>query len=208
MSVYFQASIQTMNRPPPSIDTTLTNLKPVGTVVWIHGRSASGKSTLSLRVAEDWDRHTGHPCVILDGDEYRKSVSADLGFDSSSRAENIRRAALTARLLASQGFTVLVAFETPTQDLRLQARNLVSGVRFIEVALRCSLECCMRRDPKGLYLAAARKLIEGLSGVDAPFDDPETAELVINTEHCKPVAAAESVVQLLLSRGMREPIGS
>jgi len=171
----------------------------------LHGRSAAGKSTLAALVATEMDAMTQTRCVLLDGDGFRKTVSSDLGFDPASRVENIRRAAQTAHLLASQGFMVLVAFETPTQHLRASARSLAGSVPFVEVALSCSLECCKRRDPKGLYAAATAHKLNALSGLDAPFDPPHSAELIIDTEQSSPAEAAQKIVAFLTTTWLSTP---
>jgi adenylyl-sulfate kinase len=171
-----------------------------GLIVWLHGRSASGKSTLAALLQCHWETVFKHRCILLDGDGFRQTVSSDLGFDLASRSENIRRAALTALLLAGQGFVVVVAFETPTQALRLQARSLAGKVCFVEVALRCSLECCQRRDPKGLYSGAFAGRISALSGLDAPLDHPESADLVVDTERFSPEAGAALIAAFVASK--------
>ena len=109
---------------------------PRPAVFWLYGLSGAGKTTHAHALAAALRQH-GTPCLVLDGDEFRASVSSDLGFSLADRAENIRRAAATARLACAQGFVVIAAFITPTVTLRDLARTMIAPLPFFEVFLDC-----------------------------------------------------------------------
>jgi bifunctional enzyme CysN/CysC len=148
--------------------------------MWFTGLPASGKSTLAVAV-ERALAVEGRPAYRLDGDDLRCGVNRDLGFDRADRAENARRTAYLARALADAGVTALVALISPYRADREMARCIHDQVSlpFIEVFLDTPVELCMMRDPKGLYARARRGEIRGLTGVDAPYEAPDTPELVL-----------------------------
>lgn len=151
-----------------------------GKTVWLGGLSGSGKSTLSSRlrtVLED----RGVPVVLLDGDVLRAGLNRDLGFCATDRAENIRRAGETAKLLADEGHTVLAAFITPLESLRKAVRGIFEPGQYVEIFLDCPLEVCEERDPKGLYRRARKGEIEQFTGVSAPFERPAAPDLCVRT---------------------------
>jgi bifunctional enzyme CysN/CysC len=163
-----------------------------GVVIWLTGLSASGKSTLAMRV-EQRLFETGRQVYVLDGDNIRRGLSSDLGFLPQDRSENIRRTGEVAALFADAGVVVITAFISPYSADRAQARK-AAGERFFEVYVKAPLELCEARDPKGLYQKARAGLIPDFTGVSAPYEAPEAPELVIDTgaqeEH-------ESVQQLV-----------
>ena len=155
--------------------------RPPGATLWLTGLPASGKSTLAAaveaRLLED-----GRPAYVLDGDNLRHGLNGDLGFSAEDRAENIRRTAHVARLLADAGTVAIVSLVSPFAADRDQARRLVEsgGLPFHEVWVSTPVEECERRDPKGLYARARRGEITGMTGIDDPYEAPERAEVVIS----------------------------
>ncbi|HVZ64640.1 MAG TPA: adenylyl-sulfate kinase [Lacunisphaera sp.] len=150
-----------------------------GRVVWFTGLPGAGKTTLATGVERVL--HTrGEPVFRLDGDELRRGLCAGLGFSAADRAENIRRAAEAARLLADAGLTCLVALISPLRADRSRARAIISSGRFIEVHVATPLAVCRRRDPKGLYAQAERGEIAEFTGVSAPYEEPEAPEIRVN----------------------------
>lgn len=158
-------------------------------VFWMTGLPGSGKSTLA-RAAEALLFRRGIDVVVLDGDTLRARLSADLGFSPEDRAENVRRAAVVARLMADAGQVVLVALISPRAADRQIARTAV-GDGFREIYVEADRATCEARDPKGLYAAARAGRLSNFTGVDAPYDVPSAADLVISTATTTVGAAAE-----------------
>ncbi|MDP9386137.1 MAG: adenylyl-sulfate kinase [Actinomycetota bacterium] len=172
-----------------------------GATVWFTGLSGSGKSTLAASL-EAALVESGRPAYLLDGDDLRHGLNGDLGFSAADRAENVRRTAHVAALLADSGTVALVSLVSPYAADRQAARALhdAAGLRFAEVWVDTPLEICERRDPKGLYARARRGEIPDLTGVGAPYEPPADAELRLDGGT---VAIAEAVAALraLLDRG-------
>jgi adenylylsulfate kinase len=150
-------------------------------VIWLYGLSGSGKSTLAMGLERrlHGDGFTTH---LLDGDNLRAGLNRDLGFSSADRAENIRRVAEVAKLFVQAGIIPIVAFITPMRALRELARNLIGTDDFVGVYVEAPVETCAERDPKGLYARAGGGGIQNFTGYTAPFEPPESAQLVINTD--------------------------
>lgn len=151
-----------------------------GATVWFTGLPASGKSTIAAAVEERLLAE-GRPAYMLDGDNLRHGLNGNLGFEPADRKENIRRTAHVARLFADAGVVAFVSLVSPYRADRDLARSLHAeeGLPFLEVWVSTSAEECARRDPKGLYARAKRGEITGLTGVDAPYEEPERPELEI-----------------------------
>jgi len=172
-----------------------------GAVVWLTGLSGAGKSTLARAVCRDlFDR--GVQATVLDGDNLRHGLCADLGFSAEDRAENIRRAAHVAALLAESGQVVLTAFISPYRADRDAARAVAerAGLAFAEVFVDAALEVCEARDPKGLYAKARAGEIRGFTGIDDPYEPPAAADLTLDTASLTPEAAAAALRDAVLSR--------
>lgn len=150
-------------------------------VLWFTGLSGSGKSTLAREV-EKRLYEQGKLCYVLDGDNIRHGLNSDLGFSPKDRKENIRRIAEVAKLFYDAGLFVLVCFISPYKRDRKYARNLI-GKDFVEIYVKCSLEECEKRDPKGLYKKARAGEIKNFTGINAPYEEPEDAEIVVDTTH-------------------------
>ena len=149
-----------------------------GLTVWFTGLSGSGKSTIADAVAARL-LGAGRPAYVLDGDNIRHGLSADLGFSAADRRENVRRVAEVARLIADAGLIALVPLISPYRADRESARAIhaASGLRFVEVFVDTPLATCEQRDPKGLYRRARSGELTGLTGVDDPYEVPEHPEL-------------------------------
>jgi adenylylsulfate kinase len=175
-----------------------------GVVVWFTGLSGSGKSTLANAVdGALFER--GHHTYVLDGDNIRHGLNRDLGFSPEDREENIRRIGEVARLFADAGILVLTAFISPYHKDRALARTLSADGTFIEVYCACSLEVCEARDPKGLYKKARAGEIKEFTGIDAPYEVPWDAELVIHTDQETPEESATRILSYLEENGFIPP---
>jgi adenylyl-sulfate kinase len=151
-----------------------------GKTIWFTGLSASGKSAISSRL-EIILQSRGVPVVLLDGDILRTGLNRDLGFSAADRAENIRRAGETAKILAGAGHTVIAAFITPLESIRTVLRSIFDPKGYVEIYLDCPLSVCEERDPKGLYRRARRGEILEFTGLTSPFEPAANAELIVPT---------------------------
>ena len=150
-----------------------------GGILWLTGLSGSGKSTISMELERRLFQK-GYQVYVLDGDNLRRGLNADLGFSPEDRAENIRRAGEVAYLFAQAGMLVIAAFISPYRADRDQVRAIAGGL-FHEVHVKAPLEECARRDPKGLYAKAGQGGITQFTGISAPYEAPVAADLVIDT---------------------------
>src|ERR671927_970364 len=152
-----------------------------GATIWFTGLPSSGKSTVAAAV-EARLLAEGRAAYVLDGDNLRHGLNGDLGFSAEDRAENVRRTAEVAALLADAGVVVLVALVSPYRADRDAARavHAARGLPFVEVHVATPLEECERRDPKGLYARARAGEITGLTGVDDPYEPPTAPDLVLH----------------------------
>ena len=194
-----------------------------GCVVWFTGLSGCGKSTVANLV--DRALHSdGVHSYVLDGDNIRHGLNASpsmlaaqhddvfgrrfgLGFSEQDRAENIRRIGAVAQLFAASGLVVLTAFVSPYRRDRCAVRRAVEAVRagdFIEVHVHAPLEVCEARDPKGLYKKARAGQLPRFTGIDDPYESPESAELTLDAAGTSPDALARQVVAYLRTRGKLE----
>jgi bifunctional enzyme CysN/CysC len=169
-------------------------------VLWFTGLSGSGKSTVA-NIVEKKLHAMGHHTYLLDGDNVRHGLNRDLGFTEEDRVENIRRVAEVAKLMVDAGLIVLTAFISPYRAERRMARQLFADGEFIEVFMDTPLEVAEARDPKGLYKKARRGELKNFTGVDAPYEAPEGAELEIKSGTTSPDDAADHVVELLKGNG-------
>ena len=149
-------------------------------VVWLTGLSGSGKSTLA-GLLEQYLYHKGVRTYLLDGDNIRSGLNADLDFSAEARKENIRRIGELAKLFSDAGMVAVTAFISPFASDRQAVRNLLGDGELIEVHVDCPLEICEERDVKGLYKKARAGLIKNFTGIDSPFEAPEAPEVYINT---------------------------
>jgi bifunctional enzyme CysN/CysC len=172
----------------------------MGRTLWFTGLSGSGKSSIAV-LAEQMLLEQGSPAYILDGDNLRHGLNADLGFTMADRAENLRRLAHVATLMADAGLTVLVPAISPLGEHRELARKVHSeaGIEFFEVFVDTPLADCELRDPKGLYARARAGEITHFTGIDSPYQRPKNPDLRLTPDHTA-AQLAEQVVALLESR--------
>jgi bifunctional enzyme CysN/CysC len=163
-----------------------------------HGQPAPGKSTVAVAV-ERALVESGHVAYLLDGDNLRHGLSDDLGFSAGDRAENIRRVGHLTRLLADAGVIALASLVSPLKSDRQIARALNEAAKlpYLEVYVSTSLAECEKRDPKGLYARARSGALKGMTGVDAPYEPPEDADLVLDTTGADIDALVAQVIELL-----------
>jgi bifunctional enzyme CysN/CysC len=174
-----------------------------GATVWLTGLPAAGKSTIGRAIEERLVR-AGRPAYLLDGDNLRHGLNGDLAFDEAARAENVRRTAHVARLLAECGAVALVSLVSPyAADRELAAAlHVAEDLHFLEVFVSTPLEQCERRDPKGLYARARAGELAGLTGVGAPYEPPEQPDVVVGACGEDIDAAVEHVLKALAARGV------
>ncbi len=163
-----------------------------GCVIWLTGLSGSGKSTIA-RALEKRLVESGRLAYVLDGDNVRHGLNADLGFAADEREENIRRIAEVAALFANAGVLTITSFISPYRAGRDLARSRVPAGRFVEVHLDVGVDECERRDPKGLYAKARAGEIDQFTGVSAPYEEPLHPELRIKTANCSVDEAVEAI---------------
>jgi adenylylsulfate kinase len=168
-----------------------------GACLWFTGLSGSGKSTIAIEV-ENILFDKGVKTYVLDGDNIRHGLNKDLGFSPEDREENIRRIGEVAHLFVDAGILVMTAFISPYKSDRQKVRKLMSDGEFIEIYVKCDLDVCEERDPKGLYKKARAGEIKEFTGISAPYEEPEKAELVIDTSKVTDINAnALKVIEFL-----------
>lgn len=169
-------------------------------ILWFTGLSASGKSSVANAFAHKLFED-GRQAFVLDGDNVRHGLNSDLGFDETSRKENIRRIGEVAKLFVEGGQIVLTAFISPYREDRQVVRSLVAEGEFIEVFVQCSVEACEQRDPKGLYKKARNNEIPNFTGISAPYEEPVNPEIILNTEKYSIEECAEQLQHFLSEKG-------
>lgn len=193
-----------------------------GCVIWFTGLSGSGKSTVANTLDHILHQRGIHS-VVLDGDNVRHGLNAGpgmlrdihgemfsqrfgLGFSAIDREENIRRIGAVAEIFAQTGIIVLTAFISPYRIDRDKVRNSLQAEDFIEVFVDAPIEVCEQRDPKGLYKKARAGEIKGFTGIDDPYEEPITPELVLKAAEKTPDILAEEIVSYLLSKGVIDEV--
>jgi bifunctional enzyme CysN/CysC len=168
-------------------------------VVWLTGLPGSGKSTIA-NIVERKLAALGRQTMLLDGDNLRQGLNADLGFDAASRSENVRRVGEVAKLMVDAGLIVLVALVSPFRADRKRAASLLPEGRFLEVFVDTPADICRLRDPKGLYAKADSGKVANVTGRDQIYEVPADADLVLRTLELEPEAAADLVIERVLGR--------
>ncbi|NOQ88033.1 MAG: adenylyl-sulfate kinase [Gammaproteobacteria bacterium] len=189
-----------------------------GCVIWFTGLSGSGKSTVANTL--DHKLHqSGLQSVVLDGDNVRHGLNAGtgmlkdthgeefsnrfgLGFSAIDREENIRRIGAVAEIFTQTGVIALTAFISPYRIDRDKVRNTLKQGEFIEVFVDAPLEICEQRDPKGLYKKARAGEIKGFTGIDAPYEEPVAAEIVLSAADKTPDMLADEIIIFLKDKGI------
>ncbi len=181
----------------PLVRQTIKGQKSM--VVWFTGLPASGKSTIA-NLVEARLVAAGRHTMLLDGDNLRQGLNADLGFDVAARSENVRRVAEVAKLMAEAGLIAIIALVSPFRADRERAAALVPEGRFLEIFVDTPAEVCRQRDTKGLYAKANSGKIANMTGRDQAYEPPENPALVLRTVELTPAEAADQVVRLILDR--------
>lgn len=173
-------------------------------ILWFTGLSGAGKSTLSHAVEEALHAR-GCSTFVLDGDNVRHGLCADLGFSPEARVENIRRVGEVAKLFLEAGVITLTAFISPYRADRDRVRRLAPDGDFIEIYCHCPIEVCEQRDVKGLYAKARQGLIADFTGISSPYEEPETPELSLDTGTLSLDSCVAKVLELLQQRAIISP---
>lgn len=170
-----------------------------GAVLWFTGLPSSGKSTIAHAIEEQLHQK-GCRTIVLDGDNVRHGLCADLGFSAQDRQENIRRIGEMSELFVEAGMIVLAAFVSPIQADRNRVRQLFEPGDFLEIHTRCPADICAARDPKDHYRRARAGEIADFTGVSAPYEAPPDPELTLDTQADSIEACVAAVLQLLDAR--------
>jgi bifunctional enzyme CysN/CysC len=174
-------------------------------VLWFTGLSGAGKSTIANFVEKKL-LSLGYHTYLLDGDNVRHGLNRDLGFTDADRVENIRRVAEVSRLMLDAGLIVLVSFISPFRAERRMARELMEEGEFFEIFVDTPLRIAEARDPKGLYKKARRGELQNFTGIDSPYETPESPEMRVDTTESTAAQAAEVIIQRLAQTGVINPI--
>ena len=150
-------------------------------VIWMTGLSGAGKTTIAQHL-ELALNNRGYLTQVLDGDNIRSGINNNLGFSEEDRYENIRRIAEVSKLLMNSGIICINSFISPTNEIREMAKQIIGRENFIEVFIDAPLHVCEQRDAKGLYKKARKGEIKNFTGIDAPFDKPVDADIVLHTD--------------------------
>lgn len=167
-----------------------------GVMLWFTGLSGSGKSTVAIALERELHRR-GLLCRILDGDNIRSGINANLGFSADDRKENIRRIAEVAKLFVDTGIITIAAFISPTEELRQMAADIIGPDDFKEIYISTPIEECERRDVKGLYAKARRGEVKHFTGISAPFEAPAHPVLSLDTSKLSLEGSVQKLLQLL-----------
>jgi len=170
-------------------------------ILWFTGLSGAGKSTLA-NALETRLHEQGCATIVLDGDNVRHGLCGDLSFSASDREENIRRIGEMAKLFIDSGVIALTAFISPFRSDRRRVRELVGEDDFIEIYCRCSLQTCEQRDVKGMYKKARRGEISDFTGISSPYEEPEQAEITVDTDSHSVEECVDQIIDRLDGLGM------
>lgn len=165
-------------------------------LLWFTGLSGSGKSTISVEVEKSLHEYGIHT-YRLDGDNIRHGLNQDLSFSIEDRKENIRRVGEVSKLFVDAGVLTLAAFISPFKEDRAFVRSLLQHQEFIEIYVHASVKTCIQRDPKGLYERVVKGEIKDFTGIDSPYDIPESPEIIVDTECQSIEESVEQIVQYL-----------
>jgi len=171
-------------------------LRQKGVVIWFTGLSASGKSTVAHAVEEKLFER-GKLSFVLDGDNIRHGLNKNLGFSPQDREENIRRIGEVAKLFAQAGVIAMTAFISPYRGDRDKVRALMNPGEFIEVYVRIPVEIAEQRDPKGLYKKARAGEVKEFTGISAPYEEPRSPEIVLDTGSMTVEQCRDEVIRYL-----------
>ena len=175
-------------------------------VLWLTGLPGAGKSTIASAVERELFR-AGRQTMMLDGDQLRHGLNGDLAFSEADRRENVRRTGEVAQLFFQQGSIVLCAFVSPFRHDRQRVREIFPPGRFIEVFVRCDINECRRRDPKGLYAKAAAGSIRDFTGVGAEYEEPRNPDIVVDSDIESVEQCVARILRWLTENGITPDIG-
>ncbi len=181
------------HEPTITVDKRWKNNGYKSSVIWFTGLSASGKSTIA-HALDKYFHENGVHSYVLDGDNVRHGLNKDLDLSPASRKENIRRIGEVSKLFVDAGLLVIDAFIAPYREDRRQVRAMLEKEQFIEVYVKCSVDECERRDPKGLYKKAKKGEIKEFTGISAPYEEPDNPEVILETDK---FSIDECVAQIL-----------
>jgi len=168
-------------------------------VLWFTGLPASGKSTIAHHLEKElFDR--GIRAYVLDGDNVRHGINVNLGFSRDDRRENLRRIAEICKLFVDAGIVVLAAFISPYKEDRAFVKNIVGDGHFFEIYVACSVDTCEKRDPKGHYKKAKAGILTDFTGISAPYEKPESPDVVIDTEELDVQTSVGRILAYLAER--------
>jgi len=174
-------------------------LKQKAKVIWFTGLSGSGKTTVSSALEKKLFE-MGYFTQLLDGDNIRSGINNNLAFSEEDRTENIRRIAEVSKLIMNCGVIVLCAFISPTDRIRHMAKTIIGDADFMEVFVNTPIEVCEQRDVKGLYKKARKGLIKDFTGVNAPFEHPKDADVVVDTTVIPLEESVEKIYKVIKER--------
>ncbi len=169
-----------------------------GFVIWLTGLSGAGKTTIADVVAPKLTK-LGFRVERLDGDEVRRQLSPELGFSKEDRETHAKRVVYVSKLLSRNGVAVIVALISPYRSFRAFARQEIEN--FVEVYVKCSIETCAKRDPKGLYKKAFKGEIKDMTGLQDPYEEPLDPEVIADTEQESPELNVEKILDTLRDLG-------
>lgn len=173
-------------------------------LLWLTGLSGSGKSTIAHLVEKELFKRAIRG-YVLDGDNIRYGINSDLGFSRDDRRENLRRIVEVSKLLVDAGIIVLASFISPYREDRAYARRRFKRDNFFEIYVKCSVEECERRDPKGKYKKARQGIIKNYTGISSPYEEPEDPDLIIDAEKIDIDSSAQLVLRFLNHVGLVPP---
>ncbi|MFI3240418.1 MAG: adenylyl-sulfate kinase [Bacteroidales bacterium] len=165
--------------------------------LWLTGLSGSGKSTIAIALERELEAR-GFLCRILDGDNIRTGINKNLGFSVEDRMENIRRIAEVSKLFIDSGIITIAAFISPENKMRSMAADIIGAEDFKEIYISTPIEECERRDIKGLYAKARRGEIKEFTGVNAPFEAPESPAIELDTTQLTLEESVHKLLELVL----------
>lgn len=172
-------------------------------LVWFTGMSGAGKSTIANLLEVELYK-MGLKTYLLDGDNLRKGLNSDLGFSNEDRSENIRRVGEVSKLMLDAGLVTLASFVSPILRDRELVKALVGDGSFIEVYVKCPLEICETRDPKGLYKKARNREVTLMTGVDSSYEEPVNPALILETDKRSRELCVQSIIKYLVDNGYIE----
>jgi len=172
--------------------------------ILLTGLSASGKSTIAHRVERILFNQKIN-AFVLDGDNIRHGLNSNLGFSREDRRENLRRIVEVSKLFMDAGMIVLGAFISPFKEDRDYIRRRFEGDNYFEIYVKCPVEVCEKRDPKGQYKKARAGIIKGYTGIDSPYEEPENPDLIIDTVKTDVETAAKMVIDMLEKNNILRP---